>query len=249
MDGDKVCFIIAHKYVRGYRSFLKFYIENIIKFYGDKALVLVVDNDSPHKDDIFDTIPPKKNIVFLDNQTECGFEIGGYKVGMKYILENNLIDNYHYYVCTQDTFIIRNKFDFNTLLKDKVAACPINSMFPSDGEGRPVVENVLTDLGLYNNMDRITFCWANSFIVSNKKLLQLYGFLSKITVTKKAESQASERYLARILAELNDYDHTDIDGDLRTQNQRHYDCHTVDPYSESKSFFVKTIQNKNQHHR
>src|SRR3972149_7218479 len=106
-DNYKLVFIIAHKYFRGYESYLKLYITNIQNFYND-ALILVVDNNSNFKDDIFNNIKSNINIIFLDNDIECKFELGAYQIGLKYLITNNLIDKYDYIVCTQDNFILKN---------------------------------------------------------------------------------------------------------------------------------------------
>jgi len=44
-------FIIAHKYVRGYTSYIEYYVNNIQTHYPE-ALTIVVDNNSEHIDDI-----------------------------------------------------------------------------------------------------------------------------------------------------------------------------------------------------
>ena len=75
MDKNKVIFIIAHKYFRGYESYIEYYINNIKKFY-EKSLIIVVDNNSNYKDDIFDKLKIYDNVVLLDNDIKCKFEIG-----------------------------------------------------------------------------------------------------------------------------------------------------------------------------
>ena len=94
----KIVFIIAHKYFRGYPSYLSHYIDNIINFYGDRSLILVVDNNSNYPQEIFDTIPKISNLVFLTNDIECKFELGAYQVGMRYIFEKKLQDECEYFV-------------------------------------------------------------------------------------------------------------------------------------------------------
>jgi hypothetical protein len=241
----KITFIIAHKYFRGYPSYLKHYVENILKFYGDDALIIIVDNNSLYKEDIFNTIDTHENIIFLDNDIECKFELGAYQVGINYILKNDLLDKYDYYVFTQDNFIIKNKYDFNNLAENNITALPINS-FHADGECRDICDLVLNRLGLNNNLDKITFCWCSSFIISKSKINQLYDYLKQIIITVRWESCASERYLARILWELNDYKNNDIDGSIRDLKLRHYDCWAVNPYDNTTSYFVKRVQQKTE---
>jgi hypothetical protein len=241
----KIVFIIAHKYFRGYPSYLSHYIDNIINFYGDRSLILVVDNNSNYPQEIFDTIPKINNLVFLTNDIECKFELGAYQVGMRYIFEEELQDECEYFVCTQDNFIIKNKVDFDNLLKLNIFACPINSYFP-DGECKNICDTVLNSLGRNDNLDKITFCWCSSFIVHGTKLQTIYDMIKQIVIKVRWESCASERYLARLLWELNDFKNNDIDGDIRTLKDRHYDCWSVDPMAPSSSFFVKKVQQKTE---
>lgn len=243
-NNNKLVFIIAHKYFRGYESYLKYYINNIFSFYNN-PLILVVDNNSTYKQDIFDTIEKNKNIIFLDNDIECKFELGAYQVGLNYLITNNILSNYDYIVCSQDTFVIKNKFDFNQLKEDDVTACPINSYY-QDGEQANISYQVLTTLGLYDNLDKITFCWCSSFIIHTSKAHQLYSYLKQIIIKYRYESCATERYMARILWELNNYKNYDIDGDIRVLVNTHYDCWKVDMYAPATSFFVKKVQQKNE---
>jgi hypothetical protein len=241
----KPVFIIAHKYFRGYQSYLKHYVDNILKFYGDNSLILIVDNNSNYPQDIFDTLPIKENIKILTNNIDCKFELGAYQVGIKYILEHNLLDLYDYYICTQDNFIIKNKLDLDDLYNNEVYSCPINSFY-QDGGMSDISNIVLDRLGLNNNLDKVTFCWCCSFITHRDKIKQLYSYLIQIRITRRVESEAAERYLARIIWELNNYKNNDIDGDIRTLKERHYYCWTVDPLEPTTSFFVKKVQQKTE---
>jgi hypothetical protein len=246
LDSNERCaFIIAHKYFRGHASYLKFYIENIQKFYP-KALTIVVDNNSAFKEDVFSTIENTERVVFLDNNIESKFEIGAYCVGIQYIIDNDLANNFDYITMTQDTFVLKNKFDFNSLSKLNVTACPINS-WHYDWYLQHISEHVLSMLGLNNNYDKITFCWCNSFVVSTSKLTQLFDYLKRIVIRLSIEREASERYLARILWELNDFKNNDIDGNIDELKQ-HYNCHTVDIVNDNIStHFVKRPHQKTEH--
>lgn len=252
MDKNKVIFIIAHKYIRGYESYLKHYINNILLFY-ENSLIIIVDNNSIHKEDIFDTIEVNKKIIILDNNIECKFELGAYQVGLKYIIDNNLTDKYNYVVMTQDNFIIKNKLDFNILHNKNVTACPINGCTQDRNSNEFIgVHNdfldtsieILNKLGLNDNLDKISFCWCVSFIISSNKIQQLYSYLKNIIITIRWQCCASERYMARILWELNNKENYDIDGDIRDLKHK-YDCHSVNLLDDVPTFFAKRVQGKN----
>lgn len=243
---NKVCFIISHKYFRGYPSFLSYYLDNIQRLYPE-ALTIVVDNNSVYAEDIFRPLRERDNVVFLANDIECKFEIGAYQVGFKYITDNNLTEEYSYYMCTQDNFVLKNKFDFDAM---ESLAFPIATM-PPDHHHRGLANAILNHLGLEHHWDKIGFCWCSSFAVHNSKLPQLIEWFGNIPpITERIWSEASERYLARLLWELNDKKECgSIDGDARTLPQRHYDCWTVDILAPTTSHFVKKVQQKNEHTR
>lgn len=240
-DGYRLVFIISHKFFRGYESYLKYYIENIVSFYYN-PLILVVDNNSKHKQDVFDTIGLNENVVFLDNDIECKFELGAYQVGIKYLMDNDLINKFDYCVHTQDNFIIKNKYDFNLLKEKNVTACPI-TIVRNDWAKFNVSGPILTKLGLLNRLDECDLCWCNSFILSVDKVNEVYGYLTQIIVKTRHESEASERYLGRLLLELNDGETFNIDGEVDNLD---YYCHTVDVYGEVGNYFCKRAQQKNE---
>ena len=251
---NKPVFIIAHKYYRGYESYSEYYVQTIQKFYED-ALIIFVDNNSTHKEDVFVKLRQYRNVVLLDNNIDCKFEIGAYQVGLKFLIDNSLVDNYSYVVLTQDTFIMKNKLDFNILHNQDVKACTINSYF-QDGMLQGISNEILSKLGLLDNLDKCTFCWCCSFIISTSNVVRLYDYFKQIVITNRTESCAAERYLARILWELNDHRNYDIDGDIRYLGDMwdnrpnpdpKYDCHTVNPFDDNiRTFFVKRTQQKTE---
>jgi hypothetical protein len=241
----KVCFIIAHKYFRGWESYLNYYVNNIFEYY-ESPLVIIVDNNSKYKEDIFQSLDKKNDVIFLDNDIESKFEMGAYQVGLRYLVEKELYNEYDYILLTQDNFIINKKLDINKLINDDVQACPINSYYP-DGELKGICDSVLGRLGMNDNLDKITFCWCSSFIIGKRNVTKLYEITKQIKQTVRSESCAAERYLARIIWELNDYKNYDIDGDIRDLKNK-YDCWTVNPYDKNiNSFFIKKVQQKNEY--
>ena len=165
-DANRLIFIIAHKYIRGYPTYTQYYVDTIQRLYVN-PLIIIVDNNSLARDDIFNNLKDYKDVILLDNNISCKFEIGAYQVGMKYLIDHNIISNYSYCVCAQDNFILKNYFDFNQLRINNITACPINSFYP-DGECPDIVKDVLTRLNLYNNLDKMNFCWCSKFCNSNR---------------------------------------------------------------------------------
>jgi hypothetical protein len=245
MLNNKVAFIISHKYIRNYESYIEYYIQNILKFYNN-PLILVVDNNSNFKDDIFNNLKKYNNVVLLDNNITCKFEIGAYKVGLNYLNANNLINDYDYFVFTQDNFIIKNPYDFNNLDKNNVFAAQINSWKDNDWAHMDVSERVLKNINLFDKFKESKLCWCCSFVVSRQKINKLNDFMKDIVITTRYESCAAERFLGRIILELNDGKNFDIDGDIMDLKQK-YDCWNVDLYSDKyKTYFVKKVQQKTE---
>ena len=169
--------------------------------------------------------------------------------GLDILRQRNLLSEYGYIALTQDTFVLKNKFDFEQLAKKNTYALAINSM-NADGECAREVQNVLTTLNLYDNMDKIDFVWCNSFVVHSSKADTLCEWLKQIECVKRDQSCASERYLGRILWELNERKAGgSVDDSFvnPTHLQRSkYDFWTIDPLAPASSYFVKQVQQKNE---
>jgi hypothetical protein len=229
----KPIFIIAHKYFRGYESYTEYYIQNIKNFFNKIS---------------------SYNLILLDNNIESKFEIGAYTVGLKYIIDNNLSDEYSYVFFTQDNFVIKNKVDLNKLLNDNVFSCPIvgcernpnsKEYLGIHDDAQDVVIPILSSLNLYNNMDKISFCWCNSFLAHSSKINQLYNFFKNISIINRWQSVGSERFLARIIYELNNQSNYSLDGDIR-ELKNYYNMHNSDINMKVSTYFQKICQGKNE---
>jgi hypothetical protein len=247
MNNYKLCFIISHRYYRSYESFIQYYVDNINKFY-DNSLIIIVDNNSKYVDDIKILFINYKNVLFLINETECKFELGAYNVGINYIINNNLLDDYNYYIFTQDNFILKNKFDFNILKENNTLACALNVSNKGKEEYyNPVTLNILNKINLHNRIDELTLCWCSSFILNKDKVIQFLDITKDIIIKERSESCCSERYLSGILYYLNNYIMTSIDGDIEIENLK-YDYWNCNPkeydFNFKDRFFIKKIQHK-----
>jgi len=238
---DKLVFIIAQKYYRNYPSYVEYYINNIQTYYPN-SLIIVVDNNSTYKDDIFSSIKDKDKVILLDNNIDCKFEIGSYRVAMEYMVSENIIDDYDYFIFTQDNFILKNKFDFNVLRENNVSACSLVSL-PNDWAYWGLCESVLNKLGINDHIFETRLCWCSSFILEKNNVIKMLDFFKNITIIDRVGSMASERYLGRILWGLNNNSNFDIDGDV---NNLSYYCHTVNAYDDINHFFCKIAQQKTE---
>ncbi len=240
MVNDKLFFIIAHKYYRNYVNYTEFYVKNIKKFYPNSQII-IVDNNSTHKNPCFETIR-NDGVIILDNDNLCKFELGAYKVAINYLNNNKLIEKGSYFIFSQDNFILKNKYDFNNLKSEDVRACPIVS-WDNDWEFFFICRPILESLGLLSDLEKVNFCWCNSFILRSDKILEFYNYIKDIIIVDRIGSMATERYLPRIFWELNNKKNFDIDGKIEDLD---YYCHTVDITDDVSNFFCKISQQKNE---
>ena len=66
MNINKPCFIIAHKYYRGYQSYLSHYLDIISDLYPDPTII-VVDNNSKYIEDIVPVVESHNNVHAIIN--------------------------------------------------------------------------------------------------------------------------------------------------------------------------------------
>ena len=240
----KICFIISHRYYRGYPTYIKECVDNILLFYP-KSYVLIVDNNSEYIDDIKNIFVDKNDKVnILINDSICKYEIGAYKYGINWLIQNNILDNYDYYVFIQDTMFVKKKYDFNILKENNILAASIYRN-DQDGIAYDIYKSVLESNGLFNNLDKAPYyCPYCSFIINKIKILDLLNYIKDIVIKERIESEASERYLGRILYELNNQSNYDIDGTSSASIKYNLGaCNFFNP--DVDYYFVKYMQQKN----
>lgn len=173
-----VCFIIACKVYKNYKSYIPFYVKNIKSFYKDYKIILV-DNNSKYGKDFFKQFDDDSNIIVLENLSESKFEVGAYNYAIEYIKKNNLI--YEYYVFTQDTMVLIKPYDFTVLKQNSITACPIGTFIENNNYG----------------------CWCNSFILNLENMLIFNISTKDIIIRNRSDSVHSERWLGNLLLQLN----------------------------------------------
>ena len=244
----KFLFIIAHKYYRKYESFIEFYINNINTFYNDDADILIVDNNSTHYQDIEDKVSKYNNVTFIINTSDSKFELGAYRFGINYL--GDKIKEYEYIVFSQDTFVLKNKYDFNNLIINDVKATTVLAHHEYYNEEKPFylyndeIKAILQQINMYNKLDKILLCCCSTFILHNSTIDNFMKFTNHIKLTIRKDSEIGERYLGRILYELNNDKIFYIDGymgDLK------YCRHNTDMYPFLNGYnFQKKLQQKDE---
>ena len=249
-ENYNVCFIIALKYYRNYQTSITYYVDNIQKYYKN-AFTIIVDNNSTYIQDINEMFKDYKNLVIITNIGECKFEIGAYKAGISFLITYNLINTYDYCVFTQDTFVLKNKYDFDNLRKNNTLATTLvswaNSITSSYNHGFfvEISQKVLSSLNLQNSIHLLSLCFSNSFILHRSKVLEFLDIVKDIVITKRVESVYSERYLSGILYHLNNRIIADIDGDMERLEYNNQKVSII--YDNIPNhYFVKRAQQKNE---
>jgi hypothetical protein len=242
-DNYKVLFIIAQKYVKGFPCFIEYYVQNIRTFYPDNSFILIVDNNSTYLNEIQEKMAGIPKLLIITNTSESKFELGAYKFGVKYILENHLHLSYSYFVFSQDSYVIKNKFPFETL-ENVLATSIVRFRDPFGLFKNTMVQNVLKKIGM--DMIDHTLCWANTFILHSSVLSDFLSIIDDIVIVNKENACDCERFLGAILYKLNGCSDHSIDGNGITE-VRHYDCWTVDLINTPTTFyFMKKVTNKNE---
>jgi hypothetical protein len=246
----RLCFIISHYYVRRYKSYVQIYIERINSFYPD-SLVIIVDNQSEHLIDIRDKMRGHQNVAVIVNKSDCMFEVGAYKEGIRFLVDCKVLHKFDYVVFSQDTFVANRKYDFASLKARGVQAAGFNHLFGwCDMQEDPIVQRVLTSLDLFSLYDGVNFslCWCNSFVLSSTRVLDFYEIVKFERIYGRySGSVQSERYLAGILYYLNANSYVTLCGDAATKESLGYDCWNVDiANNELSHAFVKEVQQKRE---
>lgn len=250
MIEPKIVFIIAHRYYRTYTSFIKKYVDNIQSFYGDRSYIVIVDNLSKHLDDVVKMFENYERLTILVNTSECKFEQGAYNIGINFVLKNNLFEFFDYYVCTQDTFVLKNKFDFNILANKNTTACAINlyHMPITDYLEQPYVMEYLEKLEFDHELGNFEICFCNSFILHRSRVHRFLLMTKDIVITTKTQQEACERYLGGMMYHLNGGIVDSVDGFANDYNVLGYHPHKWNPNDhETYRYFMKHTQFKGEY--
>jgi hypothetical protein len=248
-DNYKLCFIIAHKYFREIPTYIKIYVDNIFKFYSD-AFVLIVDNNSDNSNDINIEFKNYSNLVIIENISESKYEIGAFTFGLNWIIRNNLLSSYDYYIFTQDTLILSKKYDFDYFKTNNIVCSSIvqHDQFTSNGNGnsstylKQEMEDILNKIGINNPID-VPICWGNNFICSLTKINILINYLKQIIINTKKDSEIAERFMGRIVYELNNQHSFAIDGYLEHGYYYKTNPYDIDfNYNNTQLYFQKKHQ-------
>lgn len=240
--------MIVTKYYRNYRSYIELYINNIQKLYQDDADILLVDNNSKYIDDINLLILKYNNVSLINNISNSKYEIGAYRYGIQYL--DDKIKKYDYIIFTQDTFIINNKYDFNILKLNDTLACTIVSDIKRPEERwtyHHKGQTILNSANLNNNIDKISFCFSNSFILHNNVINDFMKYTNSFILNSKDDSGLSEDFLARVLYELNNHKNFDIDGLYNYNNKNINEGELRNDYNDiNEYYFMKILQRKTE---
>jgi hypothetical protein len=256
-DDYNICFVISCKYNRNYVTYIKYYVDNIIKYYTN-YLIIIIDNNSIYIDEIITLFNflNYKNIIILTNNIECKFEIGAYKMGIIYLFKNDLIDKYDYYVFTQDNFVFKNKYDFNIFKNNNIYASPIIylTLYSGYENDHPWLINTTSEIIKQLNLIEDSYniihgCWCHSFILHKSKIIDFYNITKNIIIKDRAYSVCSEFYLPNILLQLNNNKLFTIDGYSDFYNGIHHNI-KYDIYSKyiniDSHYFEKKFQGKTE---
>jgi hypothetical protein len=240
-------FVIAHRYYRQYKSYIKYYVDNIQQFYGDDSFILIVDNNSKHLHDIREMFKEYTNIEIIVNDTICKFEIGAYKKGIEYIFEKKRLPDFDYYAFTQDNFVLKHRFDFNTLKEKNTMACSLNFSVHTDKCYDKYIP-LLQKMHIEDALPHMNLCWCSSFILHQSRVMIFYDLTKDLVLTTRFDSEDGERYLSAILYKLNNHVVDSIDGEIVPCELLTYDCWKVDVINDDipQRYFVKTVQQKTE---
>jgi hypothetical protein len=239
----KLCFILACKVYKSHETYIDFYVNNIRDFYP-AADIILVDNNSSYSE-YFDQFRGKSNITLLENTSEQKFSLGAYNFAAKYI-ENNSLE-YDYCICSQDTFVLVNKYDFQLLKNNNIEACPFGHILSV--EGTPEHYDILKQLGLYIPNDTYKGAWCTSWICTTNVLKKIYDYTYSIKITTCWESQVCERYMGKILTYLNNNVSISIEGSNSYVDTIYIvnKVNVKDPETKKKCVaFVKSSQGKKE---
>jgi len=254
-NNNKLCFVICHRYNKKYKSYIKYYIDNIQKFYKD-SFVLLVDNNSPDTE-FLKQFENYKNMKIITNNSLSKRELGAYNEGIRYIKQHNLLLEYEYFIFSQDTFVLKNKFDVKKELSSKdILACSfvkIDSAAFSNSTEMLDTESVkiLKKINCFDKREKFNICWANSFILHKSKVMDYYEIVKDKVVITKRHGCVYERYLSGILYYLNNYNYVSLLPPCSSAYghimfaELGYNCFNVDLENvKIDSYFVKRSQNK-----